>query len=125
MEELLRVVAPTSVPRAVTRDTQLAGVQMRNASKALLVFPSANRDACLLDHPDEVVLDREPNRHQAFGHGLHACLGAPLARMEVLVGVQESLRRIPEFKVLDLNDVTWKPGPIRGPSCLPLVLRRR
>jgi cytochrome P450 len=121
LEELLRFFAPTSVTRGLTCDAELGGVQLSAGDRALLVFPSANRDEGKFDHADEVRLNREPNRHQTFGYGAHVCLGAPLARMEMHVGLQEFLRRIPDFKVRDHAEITWKPGPIHGPSCAPLI----
>jgi hypothetical protein len=86
-----------------------------------LPFPSANWDETEFPDPGRVVLDRTPNRHLAFGAGVHRCLGAHLARMEMRVALQEFLTRIPDFRLADPDAVVWKAGPIRGPVRLDLV----
>ena len=78
------------------------------------------RPAAFAD-PDRVVLDREFNRHLAFGSGIHRCAGSNLARMELRVALEEWLRRIPEFRLADGAEVTWAGGQVRGPRRLPVV----
>jgi hypothetical protein len=75
------------------------------------MFPDAGR----------VVIDRSPNRHAAFGLGIHRCLGSHLARMEITVALQEWLAKIPDFAMASDAKVTWSAGPVRGPRTLPLV----
>lgn len=90
VEELLRVSSPlTHIGRVVAVPTELCGRAMAADEIASLCFASANHDESAFERADEVVLDRHPNRHVAFGHGPHNCLGAPLARM-VLTTVLES-----------------------------------
>ncbi len=67
-----------------------------------------------------MVLDRELNRHVAFGSGIHRCAGSNLARMELRVAIEEWLRRIPEFR-LEGGEVTWAGGQVRGPRRLPVL----
>jgi len=121
IEELLRAFAPTSVARITTRETTVAGQRIPAGCPVLLPFPSANGDERAFSEPNRVVLDRSPNRHLAFGAGVHRCLGAHLARMELRVAIEEFLRRIPDFRLAGDNAVDWKSGPIRGPRRLELV----
>lgn len=121
IEELLRAFAPTSVARITTRETVVAGQRIPERAPVLLTFPSANHDESAFGNPERIVLDRAPNRHLAFGAGVHRCLGAHLARMELRVGLEEFLRRIPDFRLADGDAVVWKAGPIRGPRRLELV----
>jgi cytochrome P450 len=68
-----------------------------------------------------LILDRQTNRHFAFGVGIHRCLGSNLARMELRVAVQTWLERIPEFTLTDPDAVTWSSGQVRGPRTLPVA----
>jgi hypothetical protein len=120
VEELLRRFAPVSVVRIVTRDVSIDGQIIPGDEHVLLPFPAGNLDEQAFPDPYTLQLDRAPNRHLAFGAGVHRCIGAHLARMELRVGLEEFLRVIPDF-VLDGDDpVTWKSGQIRGPSRLLL-----
>ena len=71
---------------------------------------------------ERVIIDRKENRHAAFGLGIHRCIGSNLARMELTVAVEEFLKRIPEFRLLDPEAVRWSAGAVRGPRVLPLLL---
>ena len=71
------------------------------------------------ENPDEVILDRQNNRHVAFGSGIHRCAGSNLARLEVRIALQTWLERIPEFELVDPTTVTWAGGQVHGPrSCM-------
>ena len=120
-EEFLRVFAPVTMAREVIEDTVIGGCPMRTGDRVLLPFPSGNRDPAVFDQPDRVILDREINRHFAFGVGIHRCLGSNLARMELRVTIQTWLRRIPDFTLTDPDAVTWSAGQVRGPRTLPLA----
>jgi cytochrome P450 len=120
-EEFLRVYAPVTMARLVTRDVDWHGCPMRADDWILLSFPAANRDPEAFDRPDEVVLDRPNNRHAAFGIGAHRCLGAHLARMELRVALSTWLSRIPDFSLNDPDAVRWSGGQIRGPRTLPVM----
>jgi cytochrome P450 len=120
LEELLRVFAPTSVARITTCSTVVRDQSIDAGQPVLLPFPSANRDGQTFDDPDLVRLDRAPNRHLAFGSGVHRCLGAHLARMELRVALEAFVGRIPDFVLSDPEAVIWKAGPIRGPRRLDL-----
>ena len=69
----------------------------------------------MFDDPDEVRLDREGNRHLAFGSGIHRCAGSNLARLELRASLQVFLERIPEFELVDPDAVTWAGGQVHGP----------
>jgi cytochrome P450 len=122
VEELLRAYAPVTMARLVTKDTEVAGCPMRAGDKVLMSFPAANRDPSVFERADEVVLDRQANRHVAFGSGIHRCAGSNLARMELRVALAEWLARFPSFH-LDDGPVLWAGGQVRGPRAIPVVLR--
>ncbi len=120
IEEFLRAYAPVTMARLVKQDMRWRGADMRADDWILLSFPAANRDPAQFDRADEVVIDREVNRHAAFGLGIHRCVGSHLARMELRVALEVWLERVPEFTLADPVAVTWSAGQIRGPRTLPL-----
>ena len=124
MEELLRAYAPVTMARLVKEDMEWNGCPMKADDWILLSFPAANRDPELFERADEVVIDREVNRHSAFGLGVHRCLGSHLARMEVRVALEAWLARFPVFSLADPDAVTWSPGQVRGPRHLPIAIGR-
>ncbi len=123
MEEFLRAYAPVTMARLVKEDMRWHGVDMKADDWVLLSFPAANRDPAQFDRAGEVVIDREINRHAAFGLGIHRCVGSHLARMELRVALEVWLERIPAFTLEDPSAVTWAAGQIRGPRRLPLRIR--
>jgi cytochrome P450 len=120
MEEFLRAYAPVTMARLVKEDMHWHGVDMQADDWILLSFPAANRDPAQFERAGEVIIDREVNRHAAFGLGIHRCIGSHLARMELRVALAVWLDRIPEFTLADPAGVTWSTGQIRGPRTLPL-----
>ncbi len=121
IEELLRAYSPVTMARVLTRDVEFEGCPMKGGDRVLMPFPAANRDPEVFEHPDEVILDREHNRHVAFGSGIHRCAGSNLARLELRVAVQTFLERIPEFELVDLDAVTWAGGQVHGPRVCEVV----
>lgn len=115
IEELLRVYAPVTMARIVDHDVEYNGCPMKAGDRVLMPFPAANRDPRVFENPDEVILDREHNRHVAFGSGIHRCAGSNLARLEVRVALQTWLARIPEYELVDPSSVTWAGGQVHGP----------
>ncbi|CAN5690509.1 cytochrome P450 [soil metagenome] len=122
IEELLRAYAPVTMARVVAEDVTVGEAEMKKGEWVLLPFPAANRDPEFFERADEVVLDRERNRHAAFGLGIHRCLGSNLARMELRVALEEWIRRVPDFELSDPEAVRWSSGQVRGPRSLPLRL---
>jgi cytochrome P450 len=120
VEEFLRAYAPVTMAREAMVDTELGGCPVRAGDPLLLPFPAANRDPALFDRADEVVLERSPNRHVAFGVGIHRCLGSHLARLEVSVAVERFLARTEWFELADPDAVRWSTGQVRGPRTLGL-----
>jgi cytochrome P450 family 144 len=101
VEEVLRLETPFQGHfRVARRDTELAGVALPEGARVMLLWASANRDPTAFDLPDQVQLDRaRPSRHLAFGHGLHHCLGAELARLEVRVVLELMLERFEGWSI--------------------------
>jgi cytochrome P450 len=98
-------------PRQLTRDACLAGQEMSAGERVILLFASVNRDAEVFDTPDEVVIDRKPNRHVAFGSGIHSCPGMPLAKAEIRIAVSTLVARIPGFRLAGTAERT---NPLEG-----------
>jgi cytochrome P450 len=120
MEELLRAYAPVTMARLVKEDMHWRGVDMRADDWILLSFPAASRDPAQFDRASEVIIDREVNRHAAFGLGIHRCVGSHLARMQLRVALEVWLERVPSFTLADPAAVTWSVGQVRGPRALPV-----
>ncbi len=118
LEEFLRAYAPVTMARLVAKDHDFHGCPMKKDDWVLLPFPAANRDPKQFEDAEKFVIDREENRHAAFGLGIHRCLGSNLARLEVKVAIEEFVRRFPNFELA--GDVTWSVGQIRGPRVLPI-----
>lgn len=126
IEEFLRFYAPVTMARIAATDTEIGGCPVAERDWVLLAFPAANRDPEAFDHADEFVIDRQRNRHLAFGLGIHRCVGSNLARMELRVAIESWLHRIPEFELAtpDPSAVRWSTGQVRGPRELPVRIPR-
>lgn len=122
IEEFLRAYAPVNVARRVAKDTTIDGMELKAGESVMMSFPIACRDPEKFDRPDEVIIDREVNRHIAFGVGIHRCLGSNLARLEMEVALTTWLRRIPDFELTAGKKVRWAEGQIRGPKEIPIVV---
>jgi cytochrome P450 len=125
IEEMLRQQTPVMmIPRIIAQDCELGGVQMSAGDSATLMIGAANVDESEFVSPGDVLLDRESNRHLAFGGGPHRCLGSHLARMELRVALEEFHKRIPEYKIADGIELHFSPG-IRQAENLQLVFPAR
>jgi cytochrome P450 len=122
VEEFLRAFSPATSGREVMKETTVCGCPMKPGNTVLLSFPAANRDPAVFPDANKVIIDRKENRHVAFGVGIHRCVGAHLARMEMLVAIEEWLKRIPEFRLDPSSEIKWSKGSVRGPRQLPLLL---
>ena len=121
IEELLRYYAPVMMARKVTEPVTVGDVSFNPGDKVILNFPAANQDPEVFKRADEVVLDRERNRHIAFGLGIHRCAGSNLARMEMDVALRVWFERIPDFELSAPDAVTWSGGQVRGPRTIPVA----
>jgi len=108
VEELLRYDSPIQhQTRVAAEPFVFAGIQLEAGQRVLLMLGAANRDPGQFSDPDRLDLTREPNRHMAFGLGIHYCLGAPLARMEAQIAFPELLRRFPTLHLAEAS-LVWR-----------------
>ena len=122
VEEFLRAYASVSLWRTVTEPIDLGGARIETGDTVMMAFPAACRDPREFEDADSVIIDREKNRHVAFGAGIHRCLGSNLARLELNVAIATWLERFPSFSLEPNADVTWAEGAIRGPRSVPVVI---
>ena len=111
VEELLRwlSIVQTAIPRIATTDVEVAGVKIPAGNLVFPSMPSGNRDNDFIDSPDVLDIHRGAPGHLAFGHGVHHCLGAPLARMEMRIAFPALLRRFPNLALAeDFTDVAFR-----------------
>jgi cytochrome P450 len=121
VEELLRWETPVQeMGRIVKKDVEFGGVTMKAGEKVSLFFGSGNRDVTAFPEPEKCILDRKPNRHIAFGSGIHTCVGAPLARLEIRVALEELLARTKRFSIN--GDVERPPFHRMGVTQLPVQI---
>jgi cytochrome P450 len=118
IEEFLRAYAPVTMARLVKDGVDFHGCPMKSNEWVLLPFPAANRDPNFFEDADGFVIDREANRHAAFGLGIHRCIGSNLARLELRIAVEEFVKRFPRFELV--GETRWSVGQIRGPRELPV-----
>jgi cytochrome P450 len=123
-EEVLRYYAPVTMARKVIADTEVVGCPVHAGEQMLLTFPAANHDPAAFEDAHVFQLDREKNRHVAFGLGIHRCVGSNLARLELTVALQEWLRAFPNYSLDPARKVTWANGQVRGPRNIPVLLNR-
>jgi cytochrome P450 len=127
VEEFLRFDAPVphSTFRYTTAPLTLGGVTIPAGEQVIICLAAANRDADRYANPETLDLERDGARHLAFGHGIHHCLGAPLARMEGQLALGSLLRRFPELSLaVPVTDLHWGHGDglvLRGLSELPVI----
>ncbi len=124
VEELLRFDGPleTATERYAREDVKIAGATIPRGGLVYAVLGSANRDERQFPDPDRLDLSREPNRHLAFGLGVHYCLGAPLARLEAQVAIGALVGRVPSLRI-SRGSLRWRRGLVlRGLEALPVDL---
>ena len=121
--EALRVDMPTqNMCRSLNQDTEMYGTKLKAGQPVLLLYAAANRDEREFPDPDAFLMDRNPTRHLGFGHGTHACLGLHAARAEATMGLQEMLRRFPNYAVREEGLVKFQTEFVQGYSNMPILL---
>lgn len=124
VEELLRFETPVmGVPRMTTTETELGGCPVKAGQVVTLLLGSANTDDAEFGDGDTVRFDRDPNRHLAFGGGIHRCLGSHLARQELRVAIREWHKRYPDYSIPSGAQISYTTG-IRSIDPFPMVLNR-
>ncbi|MFF4548342.1 cytochrome P450 [Streptomyces sp. NPDC001435] len=124
IEEFLRYDGPVNpgIARFAREDIEIAGVTIPRGATVLIASAIADRDPERFPDPDRLDIGRRDNAHLAFGHGIHYCLGAPLARLEGQVAIATVLRRIPHLELaVPPGELRWRPGGLRGPEHLPVT----
>jgi cytochrome P450 len=125
VEEFLRFLTPVQFtkPRYVRRDIELGGVRLRKGDKIMVMLAAANMDPQANPHPEQLDLQRKPNRHIAFGTGIHFCLGHQLARLEGRCALKSLLRRWPGLTLaVKETDISWRKRPgMRAIDRLPVT----
>ncbi|MEO5964291.1 MAG: cytochrome P450 [Candidatus Limnocylindrales bacterium] len=126
VNELLRLVSPVQVfGRNAAHDIDAHGQTIPAGDVVLLGYGAANHDPRAFEHPERCILDRQPNRHVAFGHGRHLCLGANLARLELTIMIERFADLFPDFGIDPERPPTWKPrGDVRAMASLHLRAAR-
>ncbi|MGO9062530.1 MAG: cytochrome P450 [Candidatus Binataceae bacterium] len=100
-EEFLRYYCPVQMlARTATRDVELGGHLIRAGERVGLWWAAANHDPAVFEHPEQIILDRFPNRHAAFGLGIHRCLGSNFARAQYAIVLGQVLQRLPDFRLI-------------------------
>ena len=113
VEELMRflTIVHASVPRVATVDTEVGGRPIAAGEQVVVSLAAADRDRALVEHPDRLDIGRAAAPHVGFGHGVHHCLGAPLARMEMASALPALLRRFPTLApAVAFEDVVFQIG---------------
>jgi cytochrome P450 len=114
VEEFLRFVTPVQFtkPRYISRDVELDGIRLRKGDKVMAMLAAANMDPLANAHPERLDLQRRPNRHIAFGTGIHFCLGHQLARLEAKCALKSLFQRWPGLKLaVDESAIRWRRRP--------------
>ena len=123
IEEILRYEPPSPVnARWTTRDVTVQGTTIPAGSRVILLTGSAGRDERKYPDPDVLDIHRNVDLHLTFGYGIHFCLGAALARMEGRIGLEETLKRWPEWKVDREHAVPLFTSTVRGYLNLPVLV---
>ncbi len=128
VEEMLRYNGPVETPiwAFASQDVEIGGVTIPEGDVVLPALLAANRDPAVFENPDTFDITRDPNPHVAFGHGIHYCLGAPLARMEGSIAINALLERYPgiQLNAAAVDDLEWNSSLlIHGLKKLPVTYR--
>jgi cytochrome P450 len=125
VEEFLRFVSPVqfSKPRFVRHDIELCGVKLKRGDRIMAMITAANYDPAANEHPERLDLSRHPNRHIAFGTGIHFCLGHQLARIEARCALKALFTRWPKLGLaVPASEIQWRRQPgLRAIRALPVA----
>ncbi len=121
VEELLRYISPVQgLARCTTRAVEMSGVTIPEGDQVLLLYGSANHDENFCERPDELDFDRIVKAHNAFGHGIHHCLGHAVARLETKVSLQVLLESVGEWSLVEAGIERNQLVPTRGVAHAPI-----
>jgi len=115
VEELLRYLSPgdLATSRVALEDMQIGDVTVRKGEGIIVLGMAANRDPAVFDEPDTLDIDRESRNHVAFGHGIHHCIGAEIARVELAIVISTLFRRLPNLRLAKpWNELRYKDGNV-------------
>ena len=121
VEELLRAWSVTFSGRVLAQDYEMGGVKMKKGDRVTAILPACNFDPEIFPNPTVVDFHRPRKPILAFTVGVHSCMGAHLARLEIKVALQEWLRRIPDFSLKPGTTIEYRPGGVVGPEHVPLL----
>ena len=125
VEEFLRFITPVQFtkPRVVRKDIELGGVRLKQGDRIMPMLAAANMDPLANPHPERLDFQRKPNRHIAFGTGIHFCLGHQLARVEGKCALRSLFRRWPKLTLaVSETEITWRKRPgLKAINDLPVV----
>jgi cytochrome P450 PksS len=128
VEEFLRFISPVQFtkPRFVRKDVELGGVRLKKGDRIMPMLAAANLDPQANANPEKLDLERKPNRHIAFGTGIHFCLGHQLARIEGAAALKSLFRRWPKLELaVDESEIKWRKRPgLKAIERLPVATRR-
>ena len=126
VDELLRYLGPAEIAgtrRVATEDIEVGGVRIRAGELVLPVLGAANHDPRRFTEPERLDITRTDNQHLGFGHGIHFCLGAALARAEAEIAIGTLLRRFPRLRLaVPADQLRWRTSGVRGLARLPVAL---
>jgi cytochrome P450 len=125
VEEFIRFVSPIpGFSRTATGDCPIGDAVIPKGEKVWLNYLAANHDPEAFDDPDSIIVDRQPNKHVAFGAGIHRCPGAPLARIELQAMLEQLLTRLPDYRVVERDAAKLLPSATRLRMNLPIEFTR-
>jgi cytochrome P450 len=124
VEELLRYDSPVQfTARIASQATEIGGKKIYKGQRVMLMLGAANRDPLQFQDPDSLDIGRQDNRHVAFGHNIHYCVGAALARLEIQTAISTLLQRMPALRLDETKDLVWQDNlSFHGVKALPVLL---
>lgn len=125
VDELIRLFAPVTAGRKVVDERAVDGATMKPGDSVLLAFPAACRDPEIFPNPDAADFSRAPNKHIAFGSGIHLCLGMHLARLELATALDELLAAFASFELAPGATPQYSQSQVWGATSVPVSFQRQ